>query len=196
MSCAFQHRVALLFGAEKYANYAPLPCVRGDIVGADTFPGLFQVLSSGLGKHSFDAVRPFYDCSTRDIQARIREAVDALKKDGKDTASTLLLLYFSGHGVTDEDEPPEDQFLIAAYDTEGEHPKRGLRFSSLLKLIRPLQMAVVCCVDCCYGGTAITAAEHYISGKENAAVFASCSPNEESYFTSDQGQSRLDRKST
>ncbi|QNI31123.1 SUMF1/EgtB/PvdO family nonheme iron enzyme [Alloacidobacterium dinghuense] len=189
----FKHRIALLFGTEKYANYAPLPCVRGDIDGTPSFPGLHKVLSTGLGKHSFTAVKTFYDCSTKDLLANIRGTVDELKKEGRNTASTLLFLYFSGHGVADEDEPPEDQFLIAASDTEGEQPKRGLKFNWLLKMIQPLEMAVVCCIDCCYGGTAIAAAKHYIAGKENAAVFASCSPNEESYFANDQGQSRFTR---
>ncbi len=189
----FQHRVALLFGIERYDNYASLPCARGDIAGLPGHVGLEEVLSHGLGKHSFDAVLPFFNCSTKELQSKIRQTIEDLKSADKDTRTTLLLLYFSGHGVADEDEAPEDQFLIAASDTEGDHPKRGLRFDWLLKQLRPLKMAVVCCVDCCYGGAVIPGAEHYMAGKRNAAVFASCSPNEQSYFTEDQAQSRFTR---
>jgi hypothetical protein len=49
-------------------------------------------------------VKSFYDYSTKDLLTKIRGTVDELKREGRNTASTLLFLYFSGHGVADEDD--------------------------------------------------------------------------------------------
>jgi sulfatase modifying factor 1 len=190
----FNYRTALLFGIEEYDHYAPLPSVRGDIEGAKGHAGLKDVLQRRLGKHAFNAVDA--KCGRFDaaeIRQSLTETIKDLKAKGKDTDSTLLFLYFSGHGTTNEDEMPEDRFLIAASDTEAQQPARGIRFTWLLKQICDLRMAVVCWLDCCYGGSAIAGVDHYVKHKKNVAVFASSSPNEESYMTADHAQSRFTR---
>ncbi|MEI9897311.1 MAG: SUMF1/EgtB/PvdO family nonheme iron enzyme [Chthoniobacter sp.] len=190
----FRKRIALLFGIEEYDNYPPLPCVRHDIEGYAGKPGLKAVLSQGLGRHTFTSTsahcgRLGYTQATRILKS----ALDKLKEDGDDTEHTLLFLYFSGHGVSSEVDLAEDRLLIATSDTERDSPTRAIRFSSLIKQLLDLRAAVVCCIDCCLGGTAIIGAEHYSQTKEkdNLAILASCAPDEASYVTEDQGQSRF-----
>lgn len=188
----FTKRVALLYAIEQYDNYAPLPCVRNDVHGP---AGLTSILSRGLGKHIFDPVTVFYGRQSYDQVTRsFKQTIESLKKTGFDTENTLLLLYFSGHGITNEIEAVEDQFVIATSDS-GLNPPGGVRFSWLLKQILGLRMAVVCCLDCCFGGRAVVGARHYanLGGKDNLAVFSSCAANEESYVTDDHLQSRFTR---
>jgi len=192
----FQKRVALLFAIEQYDSYAPLPAVRGDVEGHADQPGLCAVLSQHLGRHCFDKVEVSPPrCAFSAVAESLKRTIDDLRHNGHDRESTLLFLYFSAHGVTSDHEAPEDRFLIATSDTEASMATRGIRFSWLLKQLLPLRMAVVCCIDCCYGGTALVGVDHYVklTSKDNLAVFAACSSDEESYVTDDRSQSRFTR---
>lgn len=190
----FSKRTALLFAIDEYDNYGPLRCVRRDIEGDGERPGLQAVLSQGLKKQSFDSVTPLCGrLPASAIQEVIQETIRKLKEAAFEREDALLFLYFSGHGVENKRESPEDQFLIATSDTESDNPARGIRFSWLLKQVLQLRSAVLCCVDCCLGGKAVAGAEHYARsyGKKNFAVLASCAENEESYVTEDHSQSRF-----
>lgn len=190
----FSNRIALLVAVDEYENYGPLSCVRRDIEGDEKRPGLRDVLERGLKKHSFDSVISLCgQHSSSEIKQTIQQTIDQLKKTGADSEKTLLFLYFSGHGAENKLEAPEDQFLIATSDTEPNNPSQGVRFSWLLKQVLPLRAAVVCCIDCCFGGQAVENAAHYAesSRKQNLAVLASCASDEESYVTEDHRQSRF-----
>ena len=190
----FTKRTALLFAIDEYDNYAPLSCVRRDIEGDAQRPGLRTVLSEGLKKHSFAPVTALCGrLPAATVQELIQRTIKDLKDAGADSEDTLLFLYFSGHGAAIEVEAPEDQFLIATSDTELDNPARGIRFPWLFKQILQLRSAVVCCIDCCYGGKAVNGAEHYArsSGKHNLAIFASCAADEESFVEKDHSQSRF-----
>jgi formylglycine-generating enzyme required for sulfatase activity len=184
----YKRRLAFLFGIEKYDEYHKLPCVRVDIEGNKDHIGLQEVLSKHMGVYSFDVRSHVGNFNTAELKRLISQAIDITKAANNDTEETLLLFYFSGHGACIEDEPKEDQFLIAASDTELEKPERGLRFSYLLKQLDELKSSVICVVDCCYGGNAIASVNHYVRNKQNIAIFTSCSPNEESYIGEDQSR--------
>src|ERR1051325_6054592 len=191
----FTKRIALLFAIEEYDNYGPLPCVRHDVEGNADVPGLKAILTQGLGKHAFEVE---VVCGRRDfdqVSSSLTAVLNKLRGSKDDNEQTLLFLYFSGHGVMNSTEPEEDQFLIATSDTEAEKPTRGVRFSSLLKHLLGLRMAVVCCIDCCRGGTAVLGTQFYTRTREknNLAIFASCAPTEESYVAEANGQSRFTR---
>ena len=129
----FTDRIAALFGIAEYDNYHPLPCVQGDIEGYDAEGcgrrriGLRKLLSDQLGRHSFIVTFSPRRCSTSTLVNSVNAIITDLKAKGKDVEETLLLFYFSGHGCAIKDESPEDQFLIAASDTEEGDPRRGLK---------------------------------------------------------------------
>lgn len=191
----FTNRVAILFGIEKYDNYPPLEWVRNDVEDSEYGPGLKSVLSVALGRHRFLPVLSHcgwvgYPQVSRELKATIAR----LRQLNQNNEDTLLLIYFSGHGVINEYES-EDDILVAASDAESEGPTRGVRLSSLLGQLLSLRCAVVCCIDCCFGGRAVRLADTLLSRtpKDNFAIFASCAEDQEAYMAEDQGQSLFTR---
>ena len=102
----------------------------------------------------------------------------------------MLLLYCSGHGVTDPTAAPSLQFAVGTNDTRNEQDATGIGFSWLLPKLQALKMSVVCFIDCCHSGKALAALSPG-DGKHNLALFASSASDQKSYATIDQKYSRF-----
>src|ERR1700688_1683528 len=186
-------RVAILVGIGDTLHYTSLKRpVDLDLYGNDNTLGLKDVLSGHLGSLNFDRVITISDSlSSSKLQQRLETELSAL---GSDTAEATLLLYFTGHGALNKTESEEDQFIYVTRDTELEFPSSGLSFRWVLKRCARLKMGIVVIVDCCFGGAATLAGAQYASAKSNFALFASSSPDEQSYLAEDHKQSAFTRE--
>src|ERR1039458_7302101 len=187
-------RAALLVGIEEYKYYSPLTMsVKGDILGDDRSPGLKATLESGLGKLSFPTVTPLLGRHTAgEVQKFLSQNLREFENSGQDRESSLLLLYFTGHGAMHAFESEGNRFLFATHETEFDNPTVGLRLSWLLERCSKLKASVALIMDCCYSG-AVFAGQQHLAGKTNFFIFASSAAAGGSYLTDDQGQSRFTR---
>lgn len=136
------NRHAVLFANGKFPEHPGLGTLEtpaNDIVALE---GTLKDKSRG-----FSIVEVVQDAASHEISKKI---ADAVKRAAK--ADALLLVYYSGHGVLDE----ELSLSLASFNTTPDDHTSCIRFRDLLKLIKKSARLrrVVILLDCCYSGAA------------------------------------------
>jgi hypothetical protein len=134
-------KIAYLFGVSEYESWLdPLPAAVKDVAAMESV-----LRDRNIGE--FDDVRAFRNPG----YGQIRDAVEALFTNRQ--VNDLVLLYFSGHGMTDID----GQFYFMARDTEANQQNR---FSKAKAIDAPFvhnlmdncnSRRIVVILDCCHG---------------------------------------------
>ena len=187
----FRNRYAILLGISEYEKFSTLKAVRGDIHGTDNSIGLASLLKSGIPYSSF-TVYPYCQPFTAPQAKKIINDHISDISENFNSEDTLLLIYFSGHGVKDPTEDEENAFLLATTETDPEKPSTGLSVPWLLRSLSNTKVSVAVVLDCCYSGQA-TLAVKQLGSKQNYAIFCSSSNNERSSSTLDQEQGEFTR---
>ncbi|HKH50172.1 MAG TPA: SUMF1/EgtB/PvdO family nonheme iron enzyme [Thermoanaerobaculia bacterium] len=173
----YDRRIAILIGVPNYSDryWSPLPYVRNDIEGEE---GLASVLKNELGlSYCFDEVDiPEADCTNRQVKDLLWKRCTDKQIDKK----TLVLAYFSGHGVLD---PVYERASLVTYNTSHSDPdSTGIPFTWIQELIASSRATLILVVDACFAGNlAVARASEELSEVESTAIFASCAEGEESF---------------
>ena len=122
-----QLRYAIIVGLSQYEHLGDLGYVAGDV---QLMQGL---LSRGLGKLAVptDSLSTLAGRrSATEAKLWIEDRLKSLRQT--DSSTGVLLLYCSGHGVTDPTAAPSLQFAVGTNDTRNEQDATGIGFSWLL----------------------------------------------------------------
>ncbi|MFJ9841003.1 caspase domain-containing protein, partial [Kitasatospora sp. NPDC101155] len=134
---------AVLVGVHDYVHLDGLPAVEQNL------EGLRRVLADpdvwGL---------PAEACAVIAQPASVREVLDTVREKARQATDTLLV-YYAGHGVTDD---YSEELYLALPDTDREREYTALRFESLRRALLDSQsraQRTVVVLDCCYSGRAL-----------------------------------------
>ncbi|MFF2145374.1 caspase family protein [Kitasatospora sp. NPDC058190] len=134
---------AVLVGVHDYVHLDGLPAVEQNLEGlrrALTDPEVW-----GL---------PAEACAVIAQPASVREVLDTVREKARQATDTLLV-YYAGHGVTDD---YSEELYLALPDTDREREYTALRFESLRRALLDSQsraQRTVVVLDCCYSGRAL-----------------------------------------
>lgn len=153
-----QGRYAIIIGIDEYeADEEAIPKLAGAQRDASE---LHQRLTE-LGK--FKVEQSHLLLGRYATNRAIRKSVSDIFR--KDLDSQLVIFYFSGHGITDEDQ----QGYIAPYDMDPDDPFiTGINMEELRNIIlnSKTKANVAIILDCCYAGIA-TSASKTVRGASN-----------------------------
>lgn len=134
---------AVLVGVHHYTHLEDLPAVARNLEGlhgALTDPGVW-----GL---------PTEACTVISQPGSAGQVLDAVRDRARRTEDTLLV-YYSGHGLTD---PYTDELYLALPDSDREREYTSLRYEYLRRAVLDAQaraQRTVVILDCCYSGRAL-----------------------------------------
>ncbi|MBO1420097.1 caspase domain-containing protein [Streptomyces sp. FH025] len=132
---------AVLVGVHDYLHLEGLPAVERNLAGLRrvlTDPGVW-----GLAPE---------DCPVIVQPGSVRAVLDTVQEKAREATDTLLV-YYAGHGLTDE---YSEELYLALPDTERESVYTALRYEFLRRAVlasRARRTVVV--LDCCYSGRAL-----------------------------------------
>ncbi|MBV2152203.1 caspase domain-containing protein [Kitasatospora sp. SUK 42] len=134
---------AVLVGVHDYLHLEGLPAVERNLAGLRrvlTDPGVW-----GLAPE---------DCPVIAQPGDVRAVLDVVRQKARETTDTLLV-YYAGHGLTDE---YSEELYLALPDTDREREYTALRYESLRRAVLDPQaraQRTVVVLDCCYSGRAL-----------------------------------------
>ncbi|WP_255951437.1 caspase family protein [Streptomyces odontomachi] len=134
---------AVLVGVHDYTHLADLPAVARNLQGlrrALTDPAVW-----GL---------PAEACTVISQPGSAGQVLDPIRDRARRTTDTLLV-YYSGHGLTD---PYTDELYLALPDSDREREYTSLRYEYLRRAVldvRARARRTVVVLDCCYSGRAL-----------------------------------------
>jgi formylglycine-generating enzyme required for sulfatase activity len=188
----FKRRIAVIVGVSEYGSAAwpPLPYVKGDIEGEK---GLAATLERDLGPCSF---------ARENIHVRLnkfthRDNITFILKIARDPTldrDDLLFLYFSGHGVIDE-EMGSVPCLIMPNSDPADPSSKAIPFKWIRdEIIQKTKASVLVVIDCCFSGQIIS---QFNWSKEvvgdHFGIFTSSAKDQESFADQRGDQSYFTR---
>ena len=191
------------------ASAAPLngPAVFGLAMGVETTEGLAaRGASKDVVAFCSALLATYNDASLKQLRntAATREAFDKWLKEAKGLdAESVVVVYFSGHGVRTKDEDRDLRFLLNGANANDNNPSLNVSFSfrELVSALSEIKRATVMVfLDCCYSGLTKNDKEFFETAFKTrfdcrAFVLSSVADNEEGFGTTNGGyftQSILD----
>jgi uncharacterized caspase-like protein len=139
------NRKAIIIGINEYESYKDIPTLNGAENDAREIRDRF------LNYGKFEVSDNHYLIGRQATRKNILRAVGEVFR--KDSKYDLVTLYFSGHGIMDEN----DEGYLAPYDMDPEYPfVSGINMEDLKKVILNSnnKAGVIFILDCCYAGIA------------------------------------------
>jgi ubiquinone/menaquinone biosynthesis C-methylase UbiE len=137
-------RYAILIGNGDFPNSnSTLPPLETPVKDVGALAELLMLPRVG----PFKVAPPLIDSPA----SMIFKGITDLLKEASAGAPELVLIYYSGHGILDQN----NRLVLAAYDTDRLNPANEVRFADLIELIDRAKLPnVLVILDCCWSGAA------------------------------------------